>query len=162
GSMPWLTATWARLHHQVHYDQIDELTETLRFVRQLEPSAHELSTITFLLGSGAFMLDLMGRYDVAAENLARVDEHLVPVAETNTSARAYLGMLRGYRAALMNDDPWTGLMESEASRAGYAEANHRRMILLSQVFAGMNCWLLGAFERAERELRGTLGEDFGL
>src|SRR5262249_13999482 len=68
----------------------------------------------------------------------------------------------GYREALINDDPWAGLLGSEAGRAGYEEANHRRFVLLTQVFVGMNCWLLGAFERAAKELSGTLREDVGL
>src|SRR5262249_27915159 len=61
-----------------------------------------------------------------------------------------------------NEDPWASLTALEASRSSYGEANYRRLMLLAQVFAGMSCWRLGAFERAEKELTGTLGEDLGL
>jgi tetratricopeptide (TPR) repeat protein len=162
GSVPWATATWAKLHHHMHHQQIDEITETMRFVRQLEPAPHEVGTVAWMLGTGEFMLHLIGLSDAPGESFAWIRAHLDPVAATSPLARGLLLLCGGFREPLVNEDPWAGLLAFEAARASYEEANYRRLVSLTQVFAGMSCSVLGALERAEKELSGTLGEDLGL
>ncbi len=69
-----------------------------------------------------------------------------------------------HREAWVHEDPFAGLRYSEAAQASFLEANHTRGTLDCQVFLGMNLLYLGAYERAEQELRATLaiGRDLGL
>src|SRR6185503_20444074 len=74
-------------------------------------------------------------------------------------ARFWWNVLVGMRAGYAHEDPWSGLVQSDAIQPIFDAIGGERMFLNMQLFRGMNLWYLGAFARAEQLLEGIAVAD---
>jgi hypothetical protein len=103
-----------------------------------------------------FGLDMMGQIDLASAGARRLEAIIAPIAARDPIARAWMNLPLAYQEPCSREDPWKGLLYAEAARASFEEAGDRRSVLIAETMVGMNLWMLGALDRAERTLRGTL------
>ncbi|UQA63202.1 hypothetical protein [Polyangium aurulentum] len=158
GSIPWAKAGWVQLWDKLRLGALDELMQTVRLARDVEPLPDAVGAVAWTLATGLHILDLGADFERAKVCLDRVHAIVEPIASKDPIARAVMCLSHAHREACANEDPWAGLAWARAARASYEEANHSRYAQLAQVFVGMNLWLLGAFDEAEHELRATMAE----
>jgi tetratricopeptide (TPR) repeat protein len=162
GSPSWAIAAAAELvdARQVHDERF---IKTIAALQKVEPEPDAVSPMAYALRLGVYILDSAGEFSRAEISLQRLRDIVDPVAAHNPVARAFMNLSHAHREAWVNEDPYAGLAFAEAARDSFLEANHTRGALLSQVFIGMNAWLLGQSARAESELRATrsVGQNLG-
>jgi tetratricopeptide (TPR) repeat protein len=153
GSALWATAAMAKLGSaDLH---VEGYQETLDALLAVDPAKEAVAVVAYALVVAIFVLDLGGHFELAGAALQRLHAIVLPVAEVDVLARAWMRGPHGYRDTWLNEDPWSGLRESEGAVADFNAIGHLRMARVSQVFVGMNLWFLGDHPGAERELRSA-------
>jgi hypothetical protein len=159
GSVPWCRAAVAKLGDAMRRGDIDAFVATLDRVRAIDPSPDAVGIVANTLVLAVYLLDTRGRIDFAEIILRRMQDFIGPVAERDPVARGWLHIPRAYHELWVNEDPWAAHLRATAARESFLEANHRRGVLVAQIFLGMSAWCLGALERAERELGAIQAAD---
>jgi hypothetical protein len=159
GSTSWTRAGTAMLGGAFHRGAFDVFLSTLDLLQKADPLPDAVSTAAFALAMGIVILDSQARFDLSGAVRQRLRAIVEPVADHDPVARGWMIMADTHREPWIHEDPWSGLRAAEAAFASFREARHGRGLLISQVFVGVNAWHLGALERAERELRATMGAD---
>jgi tetratricopeptide (TPR) repeat protein len=159
GSAPWVTAMFLRFMSALHQGDPGEGTEVLRLLSKVEPVTEAVGMLVLALVTGVSFLDSRGRFDAAEAILLRIGAIMERDRDRDPIAEAWMEGGHGLRNASVKDDPWSGLVHTEAARARFRSVGHTRGDLLMQVFFGMNAWFLGALAKAEDALRGTLIPD---
>jgi tetratricopeptide (TPR) repeat protein len=130
-----------------------DLMATLQQLHDFEPPPEAVGSFDSLLGAAILFLDLTGHIDLTEALLLRKDLLVQSVSEGKLTVRGSFNITHSLRAALVKEDPWSGLECARAAKASLDAANHRRAEALAQLLHGMHAWYLGAFAEAERELR---------
>ncbi|HZF53728.1 MAG TPA: protein kinase [Polyangiaceae bacterium] len=152
GSLPWCRAMIAKLGDAMRLGDIDAFIAMLDKVRGVDPDPDAAGIVANTFVLSVCLLDSRGRIDFAEVILRRMKEFIGPIAERDPIARGWMHIPRAYHELWVNEDPWTAYRQAEAARASFLEANHRRGVMVAQIFLGMSAWCLGSLERAEREL----------
>jgi eukaryotic-like serine/threonine-protein kinase len=152
GSAPWAQAASAKLVGALHLDKPGEFLDTLRVVKEVEPSPDAAFSVGMTLMNGIYISDAWGQLKGAEEVLERLHALVDTIGGREPIVAELLNIVHAIRDAYAREDPWTGLLCAKAAQAGFREFNHHRGVANSRVYAGMNLWFLGAFAEAEREL----------
>jgi eukaryotic-like serine/threonine-protein kinase len=163
GSVPWARAVNAKLAGALSRAAIDELVQTIDLLNGIEPRPDAVSALVLTLVMGTYFLDSLGQYKISQGVLQRIYAIVDPLPETELIARGWLGTLRCFREACVDEDPETGLRQAELAYANFTAANHRHGSLVALLAIGMLSSILGAFPQAERALRatGVSDDEFG-
>lgn len=153
GSTLWATAAMAKLGSANL--RVAGYQETLDALLAVEPAKEAVAIIAYALAVAIFILDLEGHLELAGAALRRLHAIVLPIAEVDLLARAWMQGLHAYRDTWLSEDPLSGLLASERAIADFSAIGDLRMTRVNQVFAGMNLWFLGNHPRAERELRSA-------
>jgi eukaryotic-like serine/threonine-protein kinase len=156
GSVPWAHVATARFWLAVARGEFDAVPEELAVIRGTAVAPEAVSHVALSLGVGVYVLDMLGRFDDAGAALAGLSALADPVAATDWIARGWRDMAGAHFAAVARDDPWRGLGLARASAASFQDAGDRRGLPIALLVAGICLGLLGAFEEAERTLRGAV------
>jgi len=156
GSHPWAIAITAKMAIALREGRIDTLTELFHLFHTVEPSRDAVIAIVSAINFGCFFLSSVGRFALVERSVARIAALVEPIAVREPVARGWMHMSHVSIEPWAHEDPWAGLGHTEVARGSFLEANHRQNARLAQMMMGMNLWLLGALERAERELRGSV------
>jgi len=156
GSHPWALAITAKMAIALREGRIDTLTELFHLFHTVEPSRDAVIAIVSAINFGCFFLSNVGRFALLERSVQRIAAIVEPIAVREPVARGWMHMSHVSIEPWAYEDPWAGLQHAEAARASFLEASHRPNTRLAQMMMGMNLWLLGALERAERELRGSV------
>jgi hypothetical protein len=159
GSDPWARAVTARLAVALREGQSDAVIALIDLLKTVEPAPDAVVSVVIAINFAGFLLNRWARFALVEDGLRRVHELVEPIAAREPMARGWMHMGHVAFEPWAHEDPWAGLSHAEAARAAFREANHRQNALLAQLLVGMNLWLLGAHDGAERELRSVLGGD---
>ena len=163
GSHPWALAVTAKMAIALREGKIDTLIELFHLLHTVEPGRDAVIPIVAAVNFGCFFLSGLGRFALVERSVERIAALVEPIAAREPVARGWMHMSHVSIEPWAREDPWAGCRYAEAARASFLEANHRPNARLAQMMLGMNLWLVGALERAERELRGSVedGAFFG-
>ncbi len=156
GSHPWALAMSAKMAIALREGKIDTLTELFHVLNTVEPGRDAVIAVVSAINFGCFFLSSVGRFALVERSVQRIAALVEPIAVREPVARGWMHMSHVSIEPWAHEDPWAGLQHAEASLESFREANHRTNARLAQLMMGMNLWLLGALERAERELRSVV------
>ena len=159
GSTPWIRAACVKLIATTHLGQPEEFMATVHALLSAEPAPEASTLMAFTWSGAASLLTLMGEIDLAEVILERLSALGTLVPGNDPLASGWVSVAHARREAAVNEDPWAGLQWAERARASFLSAHHQRGSLLAQLLIGMNLWCLGAFARADRELRAIPAAD---
>jgi hypothetical protein len=162
GSVPWLKGIVIYSVGALLAGRIDDLLASLALLRDTAPFPDAARWMAHALLAGVFMNDTLGRVLEASA----LEEQFGAIARSNfdrkPSARFWWNLGVGMRAAYANDDPWTGLLHSDAMQAIFEEIGGELYYLNAQLYRGMNLWYLGASSAAEQTLERIAVADLAL
>jgi hypothetical protein len=159
GTEPWARAVTAKLAIALREGQSEAVIKLIGLLKTVEPAPDAVINVVIAINFAGFLLNRWARFALVEDGLRRVHELVEPIAAREPMARGWMHMGHVAFEPWAREDPWAGLSHAEAARGAFREANHRQNALLAQLLVGMNLWLLGAVDRAERELRGVLEGD---
>jgi hypothetical protein len=102
--------------------------------------------------NGIWNLDYVGRVPAGTALEQRFSDLVRKAGEREPFVRFWWAVNVGVRAAYAHEDPWNGLVQSDAIRQIFDETGSELMFLNLQLFRGLNLWHLGASALAERAL----------
>jgi tetratricopeptide (TPR) repeat protein len=161
GSAAWAAAAPAKLVIALGFGNFDEFLETLNQVQAVAPEPGAASALASSLATSIIILEQGGHIELSDSTLERLEAIVEPIAERDSLARGWRDLARAYLGAFRGADPYRGLLAAEQARAAFFEAGDHRGVILAQVLSGRNRFLLGDFERAERELRESRAVEDG-
>ena len=153
GSVAFCQATAATIGQALQHRRLDQFMVALRALMAAEPAPEAIEATSVSLGFAAFLLVTLAQVELAGMVLARLDAIVAPVADRDPVARAWRDVSHTRYDAWSKGEPWRALVNAEAARAGFLEANHQHGARLAQVFVGLAAWTLGLLDRAEAALR---------
>jgi hypothetical protein len=156
GSMPWVVAGRAQLVAVMRSGPLDEYLATVRSMLAITPSPDLVGSVAFGLATAAVCLDIVDHFDLADTVIQRLHTIVEPVAAHDPFAFGLLNLVHGHREVLVEEDPWTGLHWTETALASVIKTGNQQIFVIAKIVLAMNLWLLGALEKAERELRDTM------
>ncbi|APR79097.1 Adenylate cyclase [Minicystis rosea] len=166
GSTPWLHAATARLWLSANKGEFETLLAHIARIQEAALDPEATSVVALSLGISVFMLDLLGRFDLAEATLTHFGAVVTPVAAGSCVARGWLELARAHFTSLRDNDPWRGLSLSRAAFTSFQDDRYERGQPIALLCSGTCLWQLGAFEEAERTLRSAIVDwdlaDFGL
>jgi eukaryotic-like serine/threonine-protein kinase len=162
GSAPWARVALLKIGYSLLQMRFADLIGTLELVRATDPEPEALDSVALSLCIGIFILDLGGNFPLAELFRRRLRQVVEPVAEQHPVARGWMLLADTQRILWAEEDPFRALAVARTARASFELASHRRGVLESTVFVGMNLWRLGMHADAERELHEAEAAEQGL
>jgi len=157
-SAPWYAAASqlalaaGRLNH---HERVVALAEALR-AAEVAP-AEAAAWMRAALATAHMLAFAGGHLDLVDDLLARTEPHLAAVADADPSLPGHAAVVRAARAGAVGD--FAASVDSmSAAAALLARVGHRRRAAVARHDVGSDCMQLGAWERAEQELRAALAE----
>ena len=139
--------------------RIGDLRAALKLLHEVVPApeAHGKMALFFL--GGVCFLDAFG--DLAEANVIedRFRAIIDSTGDREPMARFWWNILVGMRASYAHEDPWTGLLYSDAIRAIYDVTGGELILLNMELFRGLNRWYLGQLPEAEHVLTSIAAAD---
>ncbi|HWU88329.1 MAG TPA: hypothetical protein VN253_13680 [Kofleriaceae bacterium] len=162
GSMPWAQAVQAYNAGLMLAGRTDDLLASIGLLREVDPAPEAVGRMALVLLNGIWILDNLGR---VLEGNALEERVLAVVRSTGDRepiTRFWWNVAIGMRGSYAHDDPWSGLVHSEAIRAIFDATGGELIFLNMQLFRALNLWYLGAFASAEQSLEGIAAADEAL
>lgn len=156
GSMPWIVAGRAQLLAVMRGGPLDAYVATVRSMLTINPSPDIIGPIAYGLATAVICLDLLGQFDFADTAFCRLHTIVEQATVFNPFTFGVLNIVHAHREALVKEEPWSGLRCAETALASFIKISHQQLTVVTKLVLAMNLWLLGAFEKAERELRDTM------
>jgi tetratricopeptide (TPR) repeat protein len=137
----------------------EDLQASLAQIPEVTPAPGAAGWISLLFLTGVFMLDGLGRVPQATVLEGLFQALVRHRGDQEPLARFWWNVSVGLRASHAHDDPWTGLVHSDAIRA-IADVIGGDVIALNlQLLRGINCWYLGSLASAVQCLEGVPAAD---
>jgi hypothetical protein len=118
--------------------------------------------MALVLVAGVCILDAFGQISEGTALEKRFSTIVRSTGEREPLAQFWWNIDIALRGSYAHEDPWSGLLHSDAMRAIFDVTGGERIFLNSQLFRGMNLWFLGAFASAEQKLEGIVAADEAL
>jgi tetratricopeptide (TPR) repeat protein len=162
GSVPWAHAATARVWLSVAQSSFDAVPAEVARLHDTDIDAEAMGLVAFALGVGVFSLNQLGKFELSSGTLDRFASVVTPVLVDDGVARGWLEFSRAHFEAIAENDPYLALGLARAAEASFLGVDHARGVPAARFVQGMSLWMLGAFEDAERTLRGaTVSWDLG-
>ncbi len=159
GSIPWAQGVVAYHMVTLMTGRVEELMASIARLPEVTPAPDAAGWMSLVFLTGVFMLDSLGRVAQAAAlevpflALARQSGEQEPLV------RFWWNVSVGLRAAYAHDDPWNGLVHSDAIQVISDVIGGDVIVLNMQLLRGMNQWYLGALAPAVQLLEGIPAAD---
>ena len=117
-----------------------------------EPEPEAISTVLYALHSAMFNLCLGGRFVTATRLLGRIDDLAARLREVDATTAGRVHLCHQLVDALGSGRPEHALRRAEAARDSYQSTGDAAQVAWSQLFVAIDCWQIGALDRARREM----------
>jgi tetratricopeptide (TPR) repeat protein len=162
GSVPWAQGMAAHQLTTIMSGRNDDLQAWLALLPEVTPAPGAVGWVSLLFLSGIFPLDLLGLVTQATA----LEEPFLALAsrpdDPSLLARFWWNVSVGLRASHAHDDPWRGLIHSDAIQPISDLIGGDVMFLDLQLLRGMNLWYLGALAPAVERLESIPAADITL
>jgi tetratricopeptide (TPR) repeat protein len=148
GSVPWAQGMIAYCVGTMMAGRIEDLLASLALLREVTPAPEARGWMSYLFALAVFNLDVLG---LVAQGTALEEPFLALVragADQDPNVGLGWNLTVGLRAACAHDDPWSGLVHSEAIRPIHTLIGGDVVFLEWQLLCGINQWYLGAHASA--------------
>jgi tetratricopeptide (TPR) repeat protein len=148
GSVPWAQGMLTYHVGAMMAGRIEDLLASLPLLREVAPAPEAMGWMSYLFAVAVFNLDALG---FVAQSTALEEPFLALVragADHDPNVGLGWNLTVGLRAAYAHDDPWTGLVHSEAIQPISAMIGGDVVFLELQLLRGINQWYLGAHASA--------------
>ncbi len=162
GSIPWAQGASTYIQGAMVAGRIPDLLAALGLLREVAPAPEAAGRMALPLLIGVGLLDALGRVTEATALEERFFAIVRSTGDREPLARFWQNIVIGLRASYAHEDPWTGLLHSDANQAIFDVTGGERIFLNTQLFRGLNRWYLGALGPAEQILEGIVAADEAL
>ncbi|HET7506050.1 MAG TPA: protein kinase [Kofleriaceae bacterium] len=162
GSVAWSQGTNAFLYGNLMTGQIPDLLAAIAELHGVEPLPGAVSRVVMTLLNGVCILDTLGQIVAGTALEQRFSEVVHASTPREPWTQFWWDVAIGMRAAYAHEDPWDGLLHSDAIRAIFELTGGELMFLNMQLFRGLNLWFLGAHALAEQTLAEIAAADEAL
>jgi tetratricopeptide (TPR) repeat protein len=152
GSMAYTTAAKQHMSVALFSGDFTQFAAMVDAVQAVAPSPGAVYLVVMMLLTGATILCLTGQPERGEAYLRKLEALTDGAQGSNPVARGWKHFARALMSLGLSEDPWYSLHEAEASRSCFEEAGDRKGCANAQIIVGMSAWLLGAADRAHREL----------
>jgi hypothetical protein len=159
GTGPWSQGMLLTIVYSLQVGMLDEFEAQIDVVAESRPVPGAATPWSLCIGTGIYLLDLLGRPRGAERLLGVLAEVARDRGADEPAAPALWHCMRSLRVASAEDDPRQGLEDGEAFRRISETMGHRRHVGLATSFIGMNRWYLGAFEGTDRMIEEVSVQD---
>jgi len=142
--------------------RIDDLRAALKLLHEVVPAPEAMGKLALFFVGGCCLLDAFGEIAEANAIEGRFRAIISPTGDREPIARFWWNILVGMRASYAHEDPWTGLLHSDAIRAIYDVTGGEWIFLNMELFRGLNRWYLGQLAAGEQVLAAIEGADVGV
>jgi hypothetical protein len=162
GSVPWAQAISAFTEGAMLAGRIADLRAAFMMLLDLAPEPDALGKLALNFLGGVCILESLG--DIATANVLEAQFRAIieSSGEREPIARFWWNILVGMRASYAHDDPWNGLLHSDAIRAIYDVTGGELIFLNMELFRGLNRWYLGALAAGEQLLAAIEAADYSV
>jgi len=160
GSIPWAQGISAYIEGTMMAGRIPDLLAAIALLREIDPAPEAAGRMALPLLVGVGLLDALGRVPEATTLEERFFAVVRATGDREPLARFWHNVAIGLRASYAHEDPWTGLLHSDANQAISDVIGGEQIALTTQLFRGLNRWYLGA--PAAQFLEGIAAADEGL
>jgi len=159
GSVAWAQGANAYFQGTLLAGRIPDLLAAIGLLREVEAAPESVGRMALTFLVGICILDVLGQVPEGTALEERFFAIVCATGERELIARFWWNVAIGMRAAYAYEDPWSGLLHSEAIQPIFDVIGGQQVFLNLQLFRGMNLWYLGASARAERTLEGIVAAD---
>lgn len=159
GSLPWTQAMIACCQGMLLAGRIDDLLAAIELLRAASPAPEAVGRLALALVVSVNMLDILGRVADGSALEERCSALIRSTGDREPIARFWWCAGIGLRASYAHEDPWRGLVHSDAIRPIFDLIGGEQIFQNMELFRGLNFWYLGAFEPAARTLEGIVTAD---
>jgi len=162
GSIPWAQGISAYIEGTMMAGRIPDLLAAIGLLREVDPAPEAAGRMALPLLVGVGLLDALGRVTEATALEERFFAVVRATGDREPLARFWQNVAIGLRASYAHEDPWTGLLHSDANQAILDVIGGEQIFLTTQLFRGLNRWYLGAPAPAAQLLEGIAAADEAL
>jgi hypothetical protein len=162
GSVPWAQGMGAYHERLMLAGRTAELLASIAVIRHIDPVPEAVGRVSLIYLGTICALDTIGMLAEATELEHQFDAFVHARGGTEPIARFWWHIALGMRASYAHEDPWTGLVNSDAIQAIHDVLRGERIFLNMQMFRGQSRWYLGAFAQAAQLLESIPAADESL
>jgi hypothetical protein len=162
GSVPWAHGMIAYHLGTLATGRIPDFLASLVRLPEVTPAADAAGWMSLVFLTAVFTLDTLGRVPQGTALEAPFLALAGQGEEPQLLARFWWNVAVGMRAAYAHDDPWTGLVHSDAIQPISDAMGSDFMVHYMQLLRGRNQWHLGALAPAVQVLEGIPAADTAL
>jgi tetratricopeptide (TPR) repeat protein len=159
GSVPWAQGMIAYLPATMIAGRVDDLLASLALLPEVHPAPDGAGWMSLVIASAIFIFDTLGQLPKGTA----LEEPFVALArqrgEQEPLARFWWNVAFGMRAGHAHDDPWNGLLHSDAILPISDLMGGDVIYLQMQLQRGLNQWYLGALALAVQTLEAIPAAD---
>src|SRR5262249_53008533 len=162
GSVPWAHGMLAYHLGALAAGRIPDFLASLERLPEITPAPDAAAWMSLVFLTAVFTLDTLGR---VPQGTALEEPFLALASQREDQeplARFWWNVAVGMRAAYAHDDPWNGLVHSDAIQPIFDAIGSDFVILYMQLLRGRNQWHLGALAPAMQVLQGIPAADTAL
>lgn len=152
GSAAYATAANVQMSVALFSSKFSDFIAVVDAVQAVDPLPEAVAVVAKIGMTGAVVLTLVGQPDRAEPYVQKLRALCDGPGKHNPIARGWMRFTNAFISCGPKEDPWSALHEAEAARSCFEEAGYRKGRGNAQVLVGMSAWLLGAADRASREL----------
>jgi hypothetical protein len=159
GSTPWAQGIVVYIQGTLMAGRTADLLAAFARLGEVEPAPEAMGRMALALLISIFLLDNFGQVadGTALEDRFRAIVHAD--AERDPTTVFWWNVAIGMRASYAHDDPWSGLVHSDALQAIFDATGGEIKFLNMHLFQGLNLWFLGASAAAEQHLEEIVAMD---
>jgi hypothetical protein len=160
GSVLWAQGMLAYASVTVMTRRFEQFPALIALLQDVAPAPGEIRRMALAYTATIVSLDALGQVAEGNALTDRFSEFLGKATEHDQLlARSWWNLIHGMRAAYAHDDPWTGFRHCDALSSIRDAPGLERVLLVMQLYRGVNLWHLGASALAERTLEEVVAID---
>lgn len=132
------------------------IVEVMGEFGDVTPSAENAASLLHLCWVLQIVVTITERLDLIEHHFELSEQAFREASPQDLIAQAYIAAIRSERARFVEGDPWKAMNLMKCSVAHFAEAGERTSGGLVRTNVGIIYTLLGAYDRAETELRRSI------
>ncbi|WP_437550830.1 protein kinase [Sorangium sp. So ce367] len=161
GSVPWVHGLNLVIYGALLEGRLDEFMSMIGLLHDIEPSPEAADPFMLAISIGVHTLDLLGLLKEADVLLERLTTFRDALGDREPVVVCSWHAIRALRWACAREDPAAALVHTKEAMAIAKAIGHGKYYTVFSAIAAMNRWLIGATERAERDLLGLRDEELG-
>jgi hypothetical protein len=158
GSAVWAKAANAKLGALAYSSgSAADLGPLIDLLSSTAPEPEAIGAVSQALYTGAYCVCRKAEIDMARLIFERLRQFIEAAREPDPLARGFFDLFGTIFMPFGEEDPLRGLEHARSAEASFTEVCMWQEAMVARTNAGMNLWMLGAFEEATRTLLSTKG-----